>query len=92
MASHPLVRAAVHLPPHLQLVALVAVALVALSLASSALWLALALARAILARQNPSRRARVLARLSIHESTTGRRTVVGFFHPYWSAPFAATRE
>ena len=86
MALHPILRALLHLPPHLQLLALVFSLLVALSLASSALWLTFALVRALLAVRNPAKRARILSTLSIHERTDGPRTVVGFFHPYWCVP------
>ncbi|KAL8280917.1 hypothetical protein RQP46_006596 [Phenoliferia psychrophenolica] len=90
MSPHPLLKAAWHAPPHLQLILLVATSLVLLSILSTALLIALATVRFILRSHNPPKRAKVLASLGIDESAKeeqgkDRRTVVGFFHPYCNA-------
>lgn len=86
MALHPLVRLVLALPPHLKAVALAAVVVFLFSAFSSVALFSLTLLGYVLRARNPARRKAILNSLDIHEETPGapRRTVVGFFHPYWS--------
>lgn len=84
MGAHPLLRLALGLPPHLQVLALAVSSFLAFSALSSLFLLFVTFYGHRIRAKNPARRRWALSELGIIEKEGERaRKVVGFFHPYW---------